>query len=85
MANIRLHIGKMGSEALRLLDKGFHFERVSEGQALTRLSICDVCEFRKGKQCGVCGCELDFKARLATNPTKIGYKKTQNKCPKGRW
>lgn len=83
--SLKLEIGKLGSEALKLLDLGFQFERVDEGTAQERLDTCMGCDKREGEQCGACGCELAFKVQLATNPTKIGFTKTKNSCPIGRW
>lgn len=42
--------------------------------AKARLKICRNCEFRKGRFCGECYCELDAKAEVEWE-----------ECPKGKW
>lgn len=39
-----------------------------------RLTVCDSCERRNGKWCAECGCQLLFKAALATED-----------CPLKKW
>ena len=46
----------------------------SEQEIDARRAICDACEYKKGKMCGVCGCLLSAKTKLA-----------KEQCPKGFW
>ena len=39
-----------------------------------RINICDKCEFRKNRQCSLCGCFYRQKAKLSTED-----------CPKQFW
>lgn len=39
-----------------------------------RLAICETCEMKRGNSCGLCGCNLAWKATLA------GFQ-----CPAGKW
>jgi hypothetical protein len=59
---------------------GSGFEGVTDEQLASRKAICATCDdydaagfFGNGK-CLKCGCVLDFKQRLATEP-----------CPVGKW
>ena len=49
-------------------------ENVKPSVYKKRLKICDACEYREGKRCGICGCMLHAKAKW----------KTEN-CPKKLW
>lgn len=46
----------------------------SEDVQEARQQICDVCEFRKGEQCGICSCFIDAKVMLNTE-----------QCPRRKW
>ena len=48
------------------------FAKRSE-KAQLRIDICGVCQFKKGRFCGVCFCELHAKAE------------SDDDCPKGYW
>tara|TARA_R100000231_G_scaffold35832_1_gene31782 strand:- start:210 stop:434 length:225 start_codon:yes stop_codon:yes gene_type:complete len=39
-----------------------------------RLQICNTCEDREGRRCGVCGCYLSMKAKWKTE-----------ECPNKKW
>ncbi len=44
----------------------FLFKKKSP-RAIDRLSMCSICELKKGRVCGVCGCNLDAMAELDQN------------------
>lgn len=50
------------------------FKTVNEEEYKRRLSVCDVCEHRKGQRCSVCGCFVALKAKGRAWD-----------CPDGRW
>jgi hypothetical protein len=87
MQTTKLLLAKAGSRALKMVSDGFDFEQVSEEKAQERLAICKDCKHLQGDQCGVCGCEVEFKVTLKSNPvlTVFKAKKKENKCPKGFW
>lgn len=47
---------------------------VDEEEYRRRLSVCDVCEKRRGQRCGSCGCFIALKAKGRAWD-----------CPDGRW
>lgn len=51
--------------------------RKKSAMARARLAICLPCEFRRGRFCSVCWCELDAKAEL--------NKDEDEGCPKNKW
>jgi len=88
MNKASLILAKTGSRALKMIAEGFDFEQVDEQEARRRLSICEGCPLLTDlRQCSVCGCEVDFKVTLNTNPILTVFKaeKTTNECPKGEW
>lgn len=80
-------LSKFGSKVLEMVAEGFDFEQVAEQEAQQRLDICRACENLEGDQCGLCGCNVEFKVTLKTNPVLTVFKaeKTENKCPAGNW
>ena len=79
---------KAGSRTLRMISQGLQFEQVSEGEAQKRIELCNGCEMlTKSRQCHKCGCEVDFKVTLKTDPVMTGFniEKTNNICPLGKW
>lgn len=84
----KLLLGKAGSMALKMLSQGLEFELVEEATVGHRLAICNRCEsLTASRQCRECGCEVDFKVTLKTDPIRTGmnFRKMVNKCPKGNW
>lgn len=84
----RLLLAKAGSRMLKMIADGMHFEKVMPEEAQRRIDICNGCPLlTDGRQCSSCGCEVDFKVTLKTNPILTGFnaEKTENKCPKGFW
>lgn len=47
---------------------------VSEEEYVSRLQICDSCEFRKANKCTSCGCPIKKKAKWKTED-----------CPENKW
>ena len=77
-----------GSRMLKMIDDGMHFEKVTPETAQARIETCEGCELMtEDRQCRECGCLVDFKVTLKTNPILKGFgaEETDNKCPKGFW
>lgn len=87
MTKTKQILTRTGSEVLKMISDGFDFEQVSEEEAQRRLSICNGCDKLEGDQCGLCGCKVEFKVTLKTNPVLSVFKakKETNKCPAGNW
>jgi len=47
---------------------------VSEEERGRRVSMCHDCEHRRGARCNLCGCFINYKAKLKSS-----------ECPIGRW
>lgn len=76
------------SLALRWIDKGYHFEKVSEATAKMRIAICEGCKehfIEDERRCDVCCCPMDFKVTLKYDPIQGIMKKTLITCPVGKW
>lgn len=92
-------IGKIYSKLLQLEQDNIPHKKVSEEELQRRLTICEGCpSFTGDRECGECGCPIDFKASLewidltiknwAKN--KIGIRpkeiiKTNINCPLKKW
>ena len=84
----RLLLTKAASRMLKMVADGMAFEKVSPEVAQARIDICEKCPLlSKGRQCKSCGCEVDFKVTLKTNPMLSAFSTEieLNKCPKGFW
>lgn len=84
----RLLLAKAGSRFLKMISDGMQFEKVSPEEAHRRVEICEGCDkLTEERQCRECGCLVDFKVTLKTNPILKGFgaEKTDNKCPNGFW
>lgn len=84
----RLLLSRAGSRMLKMIADGFAFEKVTPEEAQRRIGICEGCPLLTDKrQCRECGCEVDFKVTLKTNPVLSAFSKDieLNKCPKGKW
>lgn len=46
----------------------------------SRVAICETCEYRRGKRCGLCGCAL-FRRILS----KPALETERGRCPKNKW
>ena len=47
---------------------------VEEEEKRRRLSICDSCEHKRRSKCNLCGCFINYKAKLKNS-----------ECPLGKW
>ena len=84
----RLLLARAGSRMLKMIADGMQFKKVSPEVAQARIETCEGCEsMTEDRQCRECGCLVDFKVTLETNPILKGFgaEETENKCPKGFW
>jgi hypothetical protein len=49
-------------------------DTVNEELYKQRLSLCNSCDYREDKKCGVCGCSIKLKTKW-----------TSETCPKNKW
>jgi len=49
-------------------------EEVTADEKKARLAVCEPCEFREDKKCGICGCYLEKKASWSSES-----------CPENKW
>lgn len=78
------------NEILKQLAEGLlaKEEHGLEGLTEARVSACNSCEelLTAGRQCGVCKCFVDVKAKFQTNrDPELGGKTVITHCPLGKW
>lgn len=84
--------GGFVSEALKLVDLGFHLEKVDDLTQSIRIGICNRgagdCFDSVKRQCNECGCKMDFKTSLKYDPFKINTSEEDKiliECPLQKW
>lgn len=73
-----------------LLKKVLHFalevKKTTPEIKEKRIQTCTNCEFRRGENCGICGCYYELKAGMDYNRNPFDTMKIEKThCPKGKW
>jgi recombinational DNA repair protein RecR len=86
---MKIGLSKNTWEGLKSLKKaGAEVVFVAKKEFEHRISMCEGCEkFTHTRQCSICKCFMDVKARLRTDPVESvkQLKRVESKCPILKW
>lgn len=87
--DLGIHLGKVVSGGLKMLDKGFSFKKVDPLTHSIRMATCKGCTNYdpENRACKICKCPLDFKTSLYNDPIKSAAlgRPVKNECPDKKW